>query len=266
MCQFAQNHPADWVFQIGPSFTEMLGDPETVQERESKRRALWKIWEIQKVAFYSVDAIDLNPSLQAFLKTHETSQISLVSSNIVLKNGKLPFQPFWIKEFFGKKIAFLSFSEKPEKQSDASWKVEPLEVAFEKINKEIGSQTDVFYVLGALSPTSRSQISALTSKPILFLGGSLEEDNSTHLEAEGEKDFGARTASFGRGFGELAVGNFETDLWGKPRQAELGGLSHSFWSYLLSPGELVFNECSRILEKTKPQSLPTEASKSYKGL
>ena len=261
MCQFAGENPADLVFQVGPSFSELLGDPETAKERESKRNALWKIWKIQKVGFYSVDARDLAPSLTFFKNSHRGSSIALLSSNLLSKKGEFLFEPFLIKEFLGKKIVFLSFSEALEIHKEKSWKVESIEASFKRIKNDIESQADLFYILGSLSHNTRNQISSLTLKPILFLGGALEENNSTSLEPLGSKDFLAKAASFGRGFSEIAIGKYETNFWGKSPQIILGGLDHSFWSYLLEPGDLKFNECSKALETAKPQSLATEALK-----
>lgn len=260
MCQYSKHNPADLVFQIGPSFTELLGDNQTFQEIQSKRKALWKIWEIQKVDFYSVDPKDLIPNLKSFLDSHQHSSIQLISTNLIKPNGLYLFTPYISKDIFGKKITLVSFSEASEKQSK-TWQTEDVVTAFEKIQKQVEGHTDIFYVLGSLSTKSREQISKLARKPVLFLGGGLEENNSVRLDPRGPRDFQARAASFGRGFGEIAVGNFEKDLWGKEPQANLAGLNHSFWSYLLEPQEVKFNECSQVLDTTKPQPLPTEALK-----
>lgn len=261
LCQFAQENPSDLTFQIGPSFSELLAEPETARERESKRNALWKIWEILKVEFYSVDARDLSPSLKAFQKSHLGSQIALLSTNLVSEQNTPLFETYRKKEILGKRIVFLSFSEASESSHGKSWKVEPIQSAFQKVKKEMESQTDIFYVLGALNQSTRSEISSMTSIPVLFLGGAMEENNTIRLEPIAQKDFSARAANFGRGFGEIAVGVYEKDFWGRAPQASLGGLSHSFWSYLLEPVDLKFNQCSKILETTKPQPLPTEALK-----
>jgi hypothetical protein len=259
MCQFALQTPADLVFQVGPSFSELLGEKETPKERVSKRRALWKVWEIQQVGFYSVDFLDLIPNLKEFQSSHEGSPISLLSSNLVSKTGKSLFIPFLTKEFLGKKIVFLSFSEKPQLQKDKDWRVEEITVSFKNIQKQVEPQADIFYILGSLSSQTRLEIASLTAKPILFFGGALEENNSTHIESLSEKAFNVRSASFGRGFGDLALGKFQKDFWGRDKEVTLGGLDHSFWAYLLESGELKFNECSKALKTTKPQSLATEA-------
>lgn len=259
MCQFALQNPADFFFQVGPSFSELLGERETPKERVSKRRALWKVWEIQKIGFYSVDSLDLIPSLKEFQSSHDGSSIALLSSNLVSQAGKSLFTPFLTKEISGKKIVFLSFSEKAQLQKDKAWKVEEIAVSFKNIQKQVEPQADMFYILGSLSSQTRLEISSLTPKPILFFGGALEENNTIHLEALSEKAFNVRSASFGRGFGELAVGKFQKDFWGRGKEVTVGGLDHSFWAYLLEPRELTFNECSKALKTTKPQSLSTEA-------
>lgn len=261
MCQFATNNPADLVFQIGPSFTELLSEIQTSAEVQSKRIALWKVWEAQKVQFYAPDYRDFRPNLNSFLDSHKNSPIQLMSSNLVDSKGDYLFESFLLRDFSNKKVAFLGFSESSLEKTGKHWKVENIGSAFTKIRNQIESKVDIFYVLGSLSQETRKIISKSTERPVVFIGGALDENNTVSFEPVGTKDFVARAASFGRGFGEVAIGSFDVDFWGKKPQAKVSGLDHSFWSYLLEPVDLKFNECSKILNSAKPNRLPTEAVK-----
>ncbi|MBM4303384.1 MAG: hypothetical protein FJ112_03540 [Deltaproteobacteria bacterium] len=256
MCQYSLKNPADLVFQVGPSFSPTQIEPIPSTERQSKRNALWKSWEVQGVKFYSVDAFDLLPSLGEFLESHQGSPILLLSSNLKNEKGEYLFTPslsFTIKE---KRIGILSFSE--VRDLDKKNKVENIATAFSEVTKQMSDKVDVFYILGTLSRASRDAMTPLTSKPILFIGGELKEQNSIDIEKQGTS-FWIKAPDLGRGFGELTVGDFKKDWKGRAPQATIGGLPHSFRSSILKKGKVEFNSCSQILKTTKPQSLETEA-------
>ena len=257
MCQYSLENPADLVFQVGPSFSPFQIEPISITERQSKRNALWKAWEVQGVKFYSVDAFDLTPSVPDFMQSHEGSTIRLLSSNLKKAGGEYLFEPMLRFKVASKSIGVLSFTEPDKKIANGDWKVESPVSVFKALAAG-ESQSDLYYVLGSLSKTTQEAISQLTSKPILFLGGELKEQNSIEVEKRG-KYFFVKAPDLGRGFGELAVGKFEKDVWGRTPQANLGGLDHSFRAKILKKGDLQFNPCSEILKTTKPQSLSTEA-------
>ncbi len=262
MCRYAQGNPADLVFQIGPSFTSLFSESNTRDEIQSQRKALWEIWEIQKVTFYSVDALDLLPSLSDFKEAHSSSSISLLSSNLKTKENVYLFKPYIELDFNGKKIGVLSFSENESASKISDGQVEEILSAFQKVDKKLNARVVLYYVLGSLKKKSREKISKFSQRPVVFLGGDLSETNTVGLVSLTTRDFLVKTPDLGRGFGELAIGHFERDFWGNPYQAYLAGLEHSFRAFILKEPISQLNDCSEVLKTTKPQSLRTEALKS----
>ena len=188
------------VERIGPSFSTVLYEDTSPEEIKSKRNSLWKIFELEKVRFYSVDALDLEPSPELFRESHRGSDVLLISSNLKNGNNHL-FEPYLIYEIYGKKIGFVSFTSTNSKATDKSFKVQSQEESFKWVSEKINSQIDVFYVLGSVGPAMRKRISSLSMKPILFLGGEIMENNTTKLLSEGGRDFFAKAPDFGQGFG-----------------------------------------------------------------
>jgi hypothetical protein len=258
MCQHSEQNPADLVFQIGPAFSTVLYEDTSPNEIKSKRNALWKVFELEKVKFYSVDALDLEPSLQAFTDSHRGSEVRLLSSNVKTEGNNL-FEPYLIYEVLGKKIGFVSLTRATYQKTDPSFKVQPQDEAFNAVSEIINSQVDIFYVLGNVGPAMRKKISFLSKKPILFLGGDLMENNSTQLLVEGGRDFFAKAPDFGEGFGDIIVSLDVKDF--KPSTSKsIGGLFHSFKAVILKEVPLKFNACSQALQSAQPQALPTEAA------
>ena len=206
MCQYSLKNPADLVFQVGPSFSPTQSEPISGAERQSKRNALWKSWEVQRVKFYSVDAFDLLPSIEEFLEAHQESKILLLSSNLKNEKGEYLFNPSFQFTVEKKRIKILSFSE--PRELNEKIKVEDISTAFSEITKKQTDEIAAYYVFGTLSKTSREAITALTPKPILFVGGELKEQNSIDIEKQGNS-FWIKAPDFGRGFGELTVGYFK---------------------------------------------------------
>jgi len=260
MCQYSEQNPADLVFQIGPSFSTVLYEDTSPEEIKSKRNSLWKIFELEKVRFYSVDALDLEPSLTLFTESHRGSDVLLISSNLKKGNNHL-FEPYLIYEIYGKKIGFVSLTSTSSKATDKSFKVESQEESFKWVSEKINSQIDIFYVLGSVGPAMRKRISLLSMKPILFVGGETMENNTTKLLAEGGRDFFAKAPDFGQGFGEILVARTGKEFKSMTSSV-IGGVFHSFKAQILKEVPLKFNACSEALKLAQPQSLPTEAEKN----
>ena len=262
MCEFALQNPADLVFQIGPSFSTVFFEKSTRDELQSRRTALWKVWEVQKVGFYSVDALDLQPSLADFKEAYANRSILLLSSNLKTKDlSQYLFTPYLKLDINGTKVGILAFSENSNRLQEKEWNIESIDLSFQKIGQELTADVDLFYVLGSISKSAREEIVLRSQRPVLFLGGELSERNTTHIMAENAKYFFAKTPDLGRGFGEITVGHFEKDLLGKTEQQVIGGMDHSFRASLLDAIPTTSNRCSQILKTEEPQSLTTEALK-----
>jgi len=259
MCQYSDANPADFTFQIGPAFSYLLHEESSPAELKSKRQVLWRVFEVQKVQFYSVDWLDLSPSLKLFEESHQGNSISLVSSNIK-KGDQYLFEPYLIREIAGKKVGIISLSEDSQKKNREGWAVENQEMAFKKISSQLQEKVELFFVVGRVSEGARKRVSELSSKPILFFGGGLMENNTTRLRFEGDRTGFIKSPDFGNGFGELIV-TPEKRIGGISAQSEMAGWALSFSAKLLKPGLVRFNACSQILKSAEPSPFPVEGIK-----
>jgi len=259
MCQYSEANPSDLTFQIGPAFSYLLHEESSSTELRSKRKVLWEIFKVQKVQFYSVDWLDLVPSLKLFEESHRGSSISLVSSNIK-KGEQYLFEPYLIKEIAGKKVGIIALSEDSQKKNREGWRVETQEAAFKKISSQIQEKVELFFLVGRVPELMRKRLSEISSKPILFFGGGLMENNTTQLISEGSRVGFIKSPDFGNGFGELVLGR-DQELAGASVQSEIAGWFLSFSAKLLKPVPVKFNACSQILKSAEPNSFPVEGIK-----
>ncbi|NBT57531.1 hypothetical protein EBT16_01990, partial [bacterium] len=93
-------------------------------------------------------------------------------------------------------------------------------------------------VLGSLSAAQRKEIAALIAGPAFFIGGSLEEENTTAWEPMGPNSFWGKAADLGRGMGKIE--------W---NSAPTGGSKSMFTSKGLRKDLDAGNQCSKIVNE-----------------
>lgn len=242
MTEHSKAHPVDLTIEVGPAFHPILSGPFSKIELLEERKSIWNQWREQKVDLYAVDALDLSPSLDEF-KKDSPSSILLLSTNLVDPKTKKPlFEPFWIVKTQGKVIGFLGLTEGSSDETN-EWSIKEPVIAFTEALHLFPDKVDLIYVLGALSPATRTKISSLSQTPLLFLGGTVQERNTTRLLSLDSKHFFARTPAFGTGFSEILLSAHGKDFKDKKFVKEIGGLYHSFFSDLLSEKKKAGAQC-----------------------
>lgn len=242
MTDYSKAHPADINLQIGPAFHPILSGPFSKKELHDERQLIWSHWREQKVTLYAVDALDLSSSAEEF-KREANPSILLLSTNILDARNQTPlFAPFWTVKAFGKTVGFLGLSEVSSAEG-GEWTIKDPVLSFSESLRLFPEKVDLIYVLGALSPSTRKKISSQSQTPLLFLGGTTEERNTTRLEPLNSQHLFARTPAFGTGFSEIRLSPNEKDFSDKKRVKQLGGLQHSFFSDLLSEKNKAGTQC-----------------------
>lgn len=263
MCDYARSHPADLVFQVGPALTRMdyLFTPLEPNRIFELRNMLWNEWKRQKVAFYSVSYEDLSPSLSA-LRALTDGSIQLVSSNLKHEDGKWLFSPYFLWEFRGRKIAFLSFSQVAK---GPGWVAADLEVAFKEVKAHLPSGVDRYYILSSLPKAELLKLAAFSDKPVLFIGAEIKEPNTERLEALASlvssgatpakapttappvgNSYFIKAADLGRGFGELTLSGDASSQNPENQAVSWGGLFYGYQAYVLNSGPLKHKECGEL--------------------
>jgi hypothetical protein len=199
------------------------------QRLKEERKKVWQAWDKQKVSFYSVDALDLIPSLDEFKQSAQKHSIDLLSSNIRSKEGNTyPFKPFLVLKAAGKTVAILSFSEgAPDNTS--SWTLKKAPDSFLEVRNLIPHPVDIIYVLGSLLPETRLALAKISKEPVLFIGGTRLEKNSTALTKIHPNAYWVKSPDYGMGYSEIKIGT--------SAKTSLGGINHSFSSTLLNEDE-----------------------------
>jgi hypothetical protein len=250
MSRYSKGHPVDLSFQIGPAFSTIFNQSHSPAELREKREQIWKSWVEQGVSFYSVDAVDLRPSLVDFTSL-QTKEISVLSSNLKSESGDWLFKPSLNLEMGGETFVVLSFSEGME--TGAGWKTEGPEAALKELEASFPSNVSAFYVLGSLKAETRKRLLGLFKKPVLFLGGANGERNTTEIISLTNQAFWVKSPDLGRGYSEMIIGKVSEGFSQKQNLKTIGGLSHSFASRILREDSDHSNHCFHSLEKKGPQ-------------
>jgi len=239
MCERVRAETPDLLFQVGPAFSFLIPKDVSVEKQGELRRALVKVWNAAGVGFYSVDAADLSPTLEAFTRQLKSRSFAFLSTNLRDTSGKSPFplsyKVFWKNHVF----IFLSFSS-PQRLSDSKdWQA----LAFKDALAELGpvlieNPSAQVMILGALSSSQREELSTLLSRKAYFIGGTLEEENSTEWTPLNSESFWGKAVDLGRGVGTIQ--------W---NSAPSGGLTSLFSSKGLRKDLDAANQCTKIINE-----------------
>ncbi len=244
LCEYAEKNPADLSFQIGPAFTRILGaesnpNPAALLE---ERSLLWREWDRQGISFYAVTALDLTPSLAAFRAVTTTGSIRTLSSNLKDEQGNWLFEPSLAFSSGGKPIVFLNFSTAG---SGPGWRADDVGRAFAEVTAKIHPPVAQYYVTGDLTKAERTRLDSVTDKPILFLGGSLGESNTTEVVRESKGRWFAKAPDLGRGVGELYLVPAATNS--RAGFTAIGELAVDFKSRALTAKQSPSGRCARLI-------------------
>ena len=207
LCDYQSNTPSDLMFQIGPGLSRLMAntDPIDAAHTAHRRSLLWREWARQGVRFYTVDARDLEPSLEALEALAKDTAIVRLSTNIKTKDGtRHLFEPYYTVAWGKKQIVFLGFSE-PAVTTHDNWQVTDIGAAFTQMAQRLESQTDLLVVTGSLSPATRARLATLSTRPLLFLGGELSEPNTLQLQSLSPTAAFAKAPDLGRGIGAIEL-------------------------------------------------------------
>lgn len=202
LCKKRELTPTDLFLQVGPAFSFLIPPTEagTEQKISDWRKKLLGVWEIAGVSLYAVDSKDLEPSLTRFQADLEGHKTPFISTNLRTLDGNPPFQTFQRIQIKNRDFLFLSFSEPGKIGSD--WKTLSFEEAILAVASELQNLGSAqLLVLGNLNAQQRMQLAPLIKKPVVFLGGPLQEMNPTQFEAVSETAWWAKAADLGRGIG-----------------------------------------------------------------
>ena len=229
LCKKIELTPTDLFLQVGPAFSFLIPPAEEVSEKKISewRKKLLKVWELAGVALYAVDLRDLEPSLMGFQSDIKGHKLPFISTNLRNLEGKPPFQTFQRMQIKKQEFLFLSFSEPDKTGSD--WKTLSFEETLNAVSSELQNLGDArLVVLGNLNAQQRTQLALLIKKPVVFLGGPLQEMNPTRWESVSETAWWAKAADLGRGVGLIywdsaansnGVGRFAAQELGKELDA-----------------------------------------------
>lgn len=239
MCERVRGENPDLLFQVGPAFSFLIPKDVSYEKQDGLRRALIKVWNAAGVSFYSVDAADLSPGLEAFTRQLKSRSFAFLSTNLRDKSGKSPFQlshkVFWKNHLF----IFLSFSS-PQRLSDSKdWQALTFKDALAELGPLLNENPSAqLMILGALGPLQREELSKLLGRPAYFVGGALEEENSTEWSPFGFGAFWGKAVDLGRGMGTIQ--------W---NSAPSGELTSQFSSKGLRKDLDAANQCTKIINE-----------------
>lgn len=229
LCKKRELTPTDLFLQVGPAFSFLIPPDEAATEQmiSERRKKLLKVWDLAGVSLYAVDLKDLEPSLMGFQSDTQGHKLPFISTNLRNLEGRPPFQAFQRMHIKNQDFLFLSFSE-PEK-TGSDWKTLSFEEALTAVASELQNLGDArLVVLGNLNAQQRTQLALLIQKPVVFLGGPLQEMNPTGWKAVSEISWWAKAADLGRGVGLIywdsaanskGVGRFAAQELGKALDA-----------------------------------------------
>ncbi|MFM8269639.1 MAG: hypothetical protein ACKN9V_05560 [Pseudomonadota bacterium] len=239
MCERVRIEKPDLFFQVGPAFSMVIPRADVSTEQVSKlQRALVLTWNEAHVSFYSVDGEDLGSGLKSFLEVTSQKTFSLLSTNIRDRQGKPPFNLFQKTDWNEASFLFLGFTTPKSASRISDWQAVPFKDALESLNPILKENAQAqIVVLGSLSQSQRQEILNLIAQPVYFLGGSLEEDNTTEWIPMGGGSFWGKAVDLGRGMGKIEWNSapsmaFKTEFSSKGLRKDLDAV----------------NQCTKIIE------------------
>lgn len=240
MCARVTNENPDLVFQVGPAFSPLVPRVELSTEKIIElRKALVQIWNHAGVRFYSVDGLDLVPSLKSFQDSVEKRGFSLLSTNLRTKFGKSPFQSFQIVSWGDQEFIFLGFTSPLQPPEPSGWESIPFQQSLSELTGLFKEHPKAhLLILGSLPASERQEILNLLKRPAYFIGGSLEEENSTEWLSLGPNYFWGKAVDLGRGMGmiqwdSVPTASFRSQFSSKGLRKELDAE----------------NQCTKIVDK-----------------
>lgn len=237
MCERVRNEKPDLFFQVGPAFSPLVPKAELSADKIPElRKALVRIWNESAVTFYSVDGLDLNPNLKSFETAVGLRKFEVLSTNLRSKEGKPPFKLFYKTSWREADFLFLSFMSPKGHTGSSDWKALSFKDSVEEIAEVLKeTQRARLIVLGSLSATEREEIAKLIGRPAYFVGGTLDEENSTEWLAMDSGSFWGKAVDLGRGMGMI-----------KWSSAPTMGLKTEFSSKGLRKDLDAVNQCTKI--------------------
>lgn len=239
MCERVRTENPDLFFQVGPAFSFLIPKEVSSEKRDLLRQALIKVWNSSGVKLYSVDSLDLSPSLESFLKITESKKFSLLSTNIRDKKGSAPFSLYqklnWNKHVF----IFLSFTGPKEPTESIDWRAISFKGALNDLGSLLSENASAqLLILGSLSPSQREELATALGRKAYFVGGTLEEENSTEWMPISSGSFWAKAVDLGRGIGTIQ--------W---NSAASGALGSQFSSKGLRKDLDAANQCTKVVNE-----------------
>jgi hypothetical protein len=239
MCERVRVEKPDLFFQVGPAFSFLVPKEVSSEERDKLRKTLVKVWNASGVKFYAVDSLDLSPSLESFTRITDAKKFSLLSTNIRDRKGAAPFSVYQRFDWNNQAFIFLSFTS-PQKPIDSQdWQALNFKEALGELAPFLSENPSAqLLILGALSPLQREELSTLLGRKTYFVGGALEEENSTEWSPFGSGSFWGKAVDLGRGVGTIQ--------W---NSAPSGELTSQFSSKGLRKDLDAANQCTKIVHE-----------------
>ena len=239
MCERIRTEKPDLFFQVGPAFSFLVPKEASSDERDKGRQALIKVWNASGVKFYSVDSLDLSPSLESFTRITDAKKFSLLSTNIRDRKGAAPFSVYQRFDWNNQAFIFLSFTSPQRPIDSQDWQALTFKEALGELAPFLSENPSAqLMILGTLSPSQREELSGLLGRKAYFIGGALEEENSTEWSPFGSGSFWGKAVDLGRGVGTIQ--------WNSAPSGELTSL---FSSKGLRKDLDAANQCTKIINE-----------------